>query len=84
VDTHLAKARRAAALRFTLGVVAPTVAPASTHDTDANAALLAQPAELGVTGRLGVVMVDRGMTHTRPRAAARAHGLRVRVTGWPE
>lgn len=77
-------AKRIVAVDATGLPVAALVVPASTHENDANEAVLTQLAELGVSHRLGVVMVDRSMTHKAARAVARKHGVEVRVTGWPE
>jgi putative transposase len=77
-------AKRVVAVDATGLPVAALVVPASTHENDANTALLEHLAELGVSDRLAVVMVDRGMTRKAAQAAANKHGVEVRVTGWPE
>lgn len=72
-------AKRVVAVDVTGLPVAALVVPASTHENEANAAFLEQLAGLGVTERLGVVMVDRGMS----LKAARSFEKTVdSATGW--
>ena len=59
--------------------VGALVVPASTHENRASELMLEPLTEQGVTGRLELVLVDRGVT----AAAARALGLTPRARGAP-
>lgn len=60
----------------------PLVVPASTHENRTTELKLGHLARQGVTGRLELVLVDRGVTATAAQNLSRAHGLEVRQAGW--
>jgi putative transposase len=60
------------------------VVPASTHENRTSQLMLEHLAGQGVTGRLELVLVDRGVTATAARDLGRAHGLEVRRVGWDD
>ena len=64
-----------------LGVL---VVPASTHENRTTELMLEHLAGLAVTGRLELVLVDRGVTATAARELGRAHGVAVRRVGWED
>ena len=61
-----------------LGVL---VVPASTHENRTTELMLEHLAGQAVTGRLELVLVDRGVTATAARQLGRAHGVEVRRVG---
>lgn len=60
------------------------VAPASTHQNRASELMLDHLSGQGVTGRLELVLVDRGVTAAAARALGRDQGLEVRRVGWDD
>jgi hypothetical protein len=68
------------------GVVAvpPLVVPASTHENRASGLMLEHLSGQGVTGRLELVLVDRGVTSAAARTLSRHHELEVRRVGWDD
>ena len=64
--------------------VAGLVVPASMHENDANRVMLDHLAAQGVTGRLELVLVDRGMTAGAATTLGRRHGVEVRRVGWDD
>ena len=77
-------AKRVVAVDMTGLPVGALVVPASTHENRASELMLEHLTQQGVTGRLDVVLVDRGV----PAAAARTLGLHynieVRRVGWDD
>jgi putative transposase len=64
--------------------VAGIVVPASTTESRATELLLEHLVELGVTGRLELVIVDRGTTARAARSMSARFGLEVRQVFWPD
>ncbi len=62
--------------------VGALVVAASTHENRASELLLEHLTEQGVTGRLELVLVDRGVTAAAARTLGRHHDLEVRRVGW--
>jgi putative transposase len=60
------------------------VVPASTHENRASELMLEHLTEQGVTGRLELVLVDRGVTRSAARTLGRHHDLEVRRVGWDD
>lgn len=60
------------------------VVPASTRENRASELMLDHLSGQGVTGRLELVLVDRGVTAAAARALGRDHGLEVRRVGWDD
>ena len=60
----------------------PLVVPASAHENRTTELKLGHLARQGVTGRLELVLTDRGVTATAAQNLSRAHGLEVRRAGW--
>ena len=60
------------------------VLPASTTESRATELLLEHLAGLGVTGRLDLVLVDRGTTAKAAAAMSRRFGFEVRRVYWPD
>ena len=58
--------------------------PASTHENRASELMLEHLTEQGVTGRLELVLVDRGVTAAAARVLGRHHDLEVRRVGWDD
>lgn len=77
-------AKRIVAVDVTGLPIAGLVVPASMHENDADRAMLDHLAEQGVTGRLELVLVDRGMTAGAATALGRQHGVEVRRVGWDD
>ncbi len=75
-------AKRIVAVDVTGLPVGALVVPASTHENRASELMLQHLAEQGVTGRLELVLVDRGITAAAARRLGRAHELEVRRVGW--
>jgi hypothetical protein len=65
-------------------LVAGLVVPASTHENDANRVLLDHLDAQGVTGRLELVLLDRGMTAGAATTLGRRHGVEARRVGWDD
>ncbi len=77
-------AKRVVAVDVTGLPVGALVVPASTHENRASALMLEHLTAQGVTGRLELVLVDRGVTATAARRLGRAHGVEVRRVGWDD
>ena len=60
------------------------VVPASTHENRASELMLEHLTRQGVTGRLELVLVDRGVTAAATRSLRRAHDLELRRVGWDD
>jgi len=60
------------------------VVPASTHENRASALILENLDRQGVTGRLELVLVDRGVTAAAARTLGRHHDVEVRRVGWDD
>jgi putative transposase len=58
--------------------------PASTHENLASELMLEHLAEQGVTDRLELVLVDRGVTAAAARVLGRSHDLELRRVGWDD
>lgn len=61
--------------------VGALVVPASTHENRASELMLEHVARQGVSGRLELVLVDRGVTAAAARTLGRLHDLEVRRIG---
>ena len=77
-------AKRVVAVDVTGLPVAALVVPASTHENRASELLLEHLNQQGVTGRLELVLVDRGVTAAAARALGRSHEVEVRRVGWDD
>jgi putative transposase len=77
-------AKRVVAVDVTGLPVGALVVPASTHENRASELMLEHLAEQGVTGRLELVLVDRGVTASAARRLGRDHNLEVRRVGWDD
>jgi putative transposase len=77
-------AKRAVAVDITGLPVAAVVVPASTHENRATELMLEHLTRQGVTDRLELVLVDRGVTAPAARALGRDHDLEVRRVGWDD
>jgi putative transposase len=75
-------AKRLVAVDVTGLPVAAVVVPASTHENRASELMLQHLASQGVTARLELVLVDRGVTAAAARALGRDQRLEVRRVGW--
>ena len=64
--------------------VGAIVVPASTSESQATELLLEHLAELGVTERLELVLVDRATTARAARSMSARFGLEVRQVFWPD
>jgi hypothetical protein len=64
--------------------VGALVVPASTHENRASELMLEHLTRQGVTGRLELVLVDRGVTAGAARTLGRRHDLEVRRVGWED
>jgi putative transposase len=76
-------AKRVVAVDVTGLPVAALVLPASAHENRACELMLAHLTRQGVTDRLELVMVDRGVT-AAARTLGRDQGLEVRRVGWDD
>ena len=74
-------AKRIVAVDVTGLPVGALVVPASTHENRASALMLEHLDRQGVTGRLELVLVDRGVTATAARTLGRHHGVTVSFAG---
>lgn len=74
-------AKRVVAVDVTGLPVAAVVVPASTHENRASELMLEHLTQQGVTNRLELVLVDRGVTAAAARALGRDHDLEVRRVG---
>lgn len=57
---------------------------ASTHDNRASELMREHLTQQGVTDRLELILVDRGVTAAAARTLGRDHGLVVRLVGWDD
>jgi putative transposase len=64
--------------------VAALVVPASTHENRASELMLEHLDHEGVTSRLELVLVDRGVTVAAARTLGRHDDLEVRRVGWDD
>jgi putative transposase len=64
--------------------VGALVVPASTHENRASELMLEHLGREGVTGRLELVLVDRGATATAACTLGRHHDVEVRRVGWDD
>jgi len=78
------RAKRVVAVDVTGLPVAAVVVPASTHENRASELMLEHPTRQGITARLELVLVDRGVTAAAARTLGRDHGLEVRRVGWDD
>ena len=77
-------AKRVVAVDVTGLPVAAVVVPASTHENRASDLMLEHLTRQGVTDRLELVLVDRGVTAAAARELSRAHDIEVRRVGWDD
>ncbi len=77
-------AKRVIAVDVTGLPVGALVVPASTHENRASELMLEHLTQQGVTGRLELVLVDRGVTTAAARSIGRDHDLEVRRVGWDD
>jgi putative transposase len=77
-------AKRVVAVDVTGLPVAAVVVPASTHENRASDLMLEHLASQGVTDRLELVLVDRGVTAAAARTLGRDHRLEIRRVGWDD
>lgn len=77
-------AKRIVAVDVTGLPIAGLVVPASMHENDANRVMHDHLAAQGVTGRLELVLVDRGMTAGAATTLGSQHGVEVRRVGWDD
>ena len=64
--------------------VGALVGPASTHENGTTQLRLEHLASQGVTGRLELVLVDRGVTAAAAHTLGRQHDLELRRVGWDD
>ena len=64
--------------------MAAVVVPASTHENRASELMVEYPPRQGITDRLELVLVDRGVTAAADRALGRGHGPEVPRVGWDD
>jgi hypothetical protein len=64
--------------------VGALVVPASTHENRASDLMLEHLGREGVTGRLELVLVDRGVTAAAACTLGRHHDVEVRRVGWDD
>ena len=76
--------KRVVAVDVTGLPVAGLVVPASTHENQAAQVILDHLTEQKATGRLEVVLVDRGLTAGAAAKLGRWHGIEVRRVGWDD
>lgn len=77
-------AKRVVAVDVTGLPVGALVVPASTHENRASQLMLAHLTRQGVTDRLELVLVDRGVTAPEARRLSRRHGVEFRRVGWDD
>jgi len=77
-------AKRVVAVDVTGLPVGALVVPASTHENRASELMLEHLTQQGVTGRLELVLVDRGVTAAAARTLGRHHDLELRRVGWDD
>jgi putative transposase len=77
-------AKRIVAVDVTGLPVGALVVPASTHENRASELMLEHLTSQGMTGRLELVLVDRGVTAAATRILGRDHDLEMRRVGWDD
>ncbi len=77
-------AKRVVAVDVTGWLVGALVVPTSTHENRASELMLEHLTRQGVTNRLELVLVDRGVTAAAARAMGRDYDLEVRRVGWDD
>ncbi len=77
-------AKRVIAVDVTGLPVGALVVPASTHENRASELMLGHLTQQGVTGRLELVLVDRGVTTAAAHTLGRDHDLEIRRVGWDD
>jgi transposase len=77
-------AKRVVAVDVTGLPVGGLVVPASSHENHAAQRILDHLADQGVTDRLGLVLVDRGLTAGAAAKLGRRYGVAVRRVGWDD
>ena len=77
-------AKRVVAVDGTGLPIGALVVPASTHENRTTELMLEHLASQGVTGRLELVLVDRGVTAAAARELGREHGVEVHRVGWDD
>ena len=77
-------AKRVVAVDVTGMPVGAVLVPASTTESRATELLLEHLEELGVTGRLELVLVDRGTSARAARSLGQRFGCQVRRVFWPD
>lgn len=77
-------AKRVVAVGVTGLPVAAVVVPASTHENRASNLMLEHLTQQGVTARLELVLVDRGVTAAAARTLGQEHDVEVRRVGWDD
>jgi len=77
-------AKRVVAVDVTGLPMAALVVPASTHENRASELVLEHLGRQGVTDRLELVLVDRGVTAAAARTLGRDHDVEVRRVGWDD
>jgi putative transposase len=77
-------AKRVVAVDVTGLPVGALVVPASTHENRTSEVMLEHLTRQGVTERLELVLVDRGVTAAGARKLGRRQGLEVRRVGWDD
>jgi putative transposase len=77
-------AKRVVAVDVTGLPLGALVVPASTHENRTSELMLEHLAGQDVTGRLELVLVDRGVTAAAGRHLGRAHDVEVRRVGWDD
>jgi putative transposase len=77
-------AKRIVAVDVTGLPVGALVVPASTHENRTSEVMLEHLTRQGVTDRLELVLVDRGVTAAAAREFGLRHGVEVRRVGWDD
>ena len=77
-------AKRVVAVDVTGLPLGAPVVPASTHENHASELMLEYLTHQGVTGRLKLLLVDRGVTAAAANRLGRQHHLEMRRVGWPD
>ncbi|HEX6150372.1 transposase, partial [Nocardioides sp.] len=77
-------AKRVVSVDVTGLPVGALVVPASIHENRTSELMLEHLARQGVTGRLELVLVDRGVTEPAARKLDQRHGVEVRRVGWDD
>ena len=77
-------AKRIVAVDVTGLPVGALVVPASTHENRASELMLEYLTRQGITGRLELVLVDRGVSAAAARKLGAHHDLELRRVGWDD